>query len=547
MGGEAAIQSWFVSLWKTKTSSEPEIAIIGILAFEVVSLMSKLVSLWHCLSDNQINRLREELIKSIGIKKLVSDSDDFLIELVIAEIIENLGYVARSVSIHGKGTVASVYHHLETVFSDPIENSGNWYGWNYRLKKMERKVKKMERFIAVTGQLHQELEVLSELEQTFRRMQVNPAVNKLKLLEFQQKVVWQRQEVKHLCEMSPWNRTYDYIVRLLSRSIFTILARIKHLFGTKQMKPIEEKSDNFGYGLHNDCLPHANSISVLMHSTVYPSANNPSVFLSGHLKRSISKSGYISDKVNRTKNKQQQAPYLSSASLHQKQLWSKSKHFTHVGPFKGCLIAETDSPILQSCSGFHSKHLSEREVVTNGFVFSSNHFDPKLSLFNSKHRLLNAPPSTLGAAALALHYANIIILIEKIACSPHLVGLDMRDDLYNMLTTNLKGALRERLKSCTETGLDASLAIEWNVTLGSMLEWLSPLAHNMIRWQSERNFERQHAVSRTNVLLVQTLFFANQGKAEAAITELLVGLSYVCRYGREYNRKALWKSAGTKS
>lgn len=42
-------------------------------------------------------------------------------------------------------------------------------------------------------------------------------------------------------------------------------------------------------------------------------------------------------------------------------------------------------------------------------------------------------------------------------------------------------------------------------------------------------------------------FFANQGKAEAAITELLVGLSYVCRYGREHNRKPLWKSAGTKS
>lgn len=49
----------------------------------------------------------------------------------------------------------------------------------------------------------------------------------------------------------------------------------------------------------------------------------------------------------------------------------------------------------------------------------------------------------------------------------------------------------------------------------------------MIRWQSEHNFEQQQVVARTNVLLLQTLYFADLVKTELAITELLVGLNYI--------------------
>jgi hypothetical protein len=57
----------------------------------------------------------------------------------------------------------------------------------------------------------------------------------------------------------------------------------------------------------------------------------------------------------------------------------------------------------------------------------------------------------------------------------------------------------------------------------------------MIRWQSERNFEQHQIVKRTNVLLLQTLYFADRGKTETAICELLVGLNYICRYEHQQN------------
>jgi hypothetical protein len=156
---------------------------------------------------------------------------------------------------------------------------------------------------------------------------------------------------------------------------------------------------------------------------------------------------------------------------------------------------------------------------------------------------LDAPPDTLGAAALALHYANVVIVIEKLVASPHLIGLDARDDMYNMLPASVRAALRERLKpyskSLSLAIYDTVLAGQWNVAMAGILEWLAPLAHNMIRWQSERSFEQQTMVSRTHVLLVQALYFANQQKTEATITELLVGLNYIWRFGREVNAQAL--------
>lgn len=160
------------------------------------------------------------------------------------------------------------------------------------------------------------------------------------------------------------------------------------------------------------------------------------------------------------------------------------------------------------------------------------------SRFGPKSRLpLHAPPSTVGGSALAMHYANVIIVIEKLLRYPHLVGEEARDDLYQMLPTSLRVLLKASLKTyAKELAIyDAPLAHDWKERLDGILRWLAPLAHNMIRWQSERNFEQQQIVSRANVLLVQTIYFAEREKTEAAICELLVGLNYICRYEHQQN------------
>jgi hypothetical protein len=65
------------------------------------------------------------------------------------------------------------------------------------------------------------------------------------------------------------------------------------------------------------------------------------------------------------------------------------------------------------------------------------------------------------------------------------------------------------------------------------------MAHNMIRWQSEHNFEQQQVVARTNILLLQTLYFADVVKTESAITELLVGLNYIAGLEQEMKSNSM--------
>jgi Protein of unknown function (DUF668)/Domain of unknown function (DUF3475) len=193
-----------------------------------------------------------------------------------------------------------------------------------------------------------------------------------------------------------------------------------------------------------------------------------------------------------------------------------------------------DMPAIESIPKFGSSHLLPNKIVRSCDFFESN------------KKALVPPPMTLGASALATHCANLITSIEKMIRTPRSIGADTRDDMYAMLTTSIRRKLRERLSGVQwgpEAVSDASLATEWKCALHSIIGWLGPMAHATVRWQTERSFEQRRSAtgSKANVLLIQTLHFANREKVEAAIVELLVGINYVWRFEKEmeYPRELL--------
>ncbi|AQK95755.1 Os05g0406600-like protein, partial [Zea mays] len=95
------------------------------------------------------------------------------------------------------------------------------------------------------------------------------------------------------------------------------------------------------------------------------------------------------------------------------------------------LVAADSGPVLQSSLSDGSGSISRK----------ARRFGPK-SIVTSL-----APASTVGGSALALHYANIVIVIEKLLRYPHLVGEEARDELYQMLPRSLKLALRRSLRA----------------------------------------------------------------------------------------------------
>lgn len=545
------MESWFHNLWRTsqKHDTVPEKPVIGVLAFEVANLMSKLVHLWQSLADKQVKKMRELISGSVGIKKLVSDDEDYVVRLISAEMIDNLGNVARAVVRLGKKCLDPSLNNLEKVFDDLIKFGGDIYGLELAWKKMEQTVKKMQKLISINSNLFREWEALSDLEQTLRRMSSCSESDSKDLLEYQKKIAWKQREVKHLQEKSLWNKTYVDMVMLMTRSVFTIFIRIKHVFGLGHREETMKVTDS--KPSHSDYLHRAQSVSAapLQSSSVHPSESSIPRFSSGPLLKKLTVHPGPLPKAHEKYNSY--SGPIGGRSTKSGPIHRANKVLnSYSGPLVQTSLAHSGPSSKRSIFGLklwhnrkNSSTLDEKLALSKPDQLpEAETLTAQLDLLNFKSRLLDAPPETLGAAALALHYANVIFVIEKLVASPHLIGHDARDDLYYMLPSSIRASIRARLKPFSKvmdsSVKDTALAREWNEAMTRILEWLAPLAHNTVKWQSERSYEQQGLSSRGNVLLVQTLHFVNQEKAEAIITELLVGLNYVWRFGREISAEA---------
>ncbi|KAJ4954262.1 hypothetical protein NE237_011045 [Protea cynaroides] len=581
---------------KKKNNKKPEKKeTIGILSFEVANVMSKTVHLHKSLSDHEISKLKNEIIKSEGVRKLVYSEESYLLQLAVAEKLDDLNRVAAVVSRLGKRCNEPALQGFEHVYADITAGVIDVRELGFLVKDMEGMIRKMERYVTSTSNLYNEMEVLNELEHSTKKFQKTKCEESRRA--FEQKAIWQWRDVRHLKDVSLWNQSYDKILGLLARTVCTIYARVCIVFreyllrpghsvlgtefstGKECSSPTQDQSGQLSGQMDarrhfkpvSELLQHVSSKSsayksgpserpagetkmanakprpVLQRSEVF--SLRPIERAAGETKMENAKPRLISQRsevfsfrgqnfivpcgANPGKLFLECLNLSSSASMQD----DDSEHEDHSSQSSGCYSAEDGLRKEQPYrSGFSSR--VEMGVTLSGDQGQSKCSLPRGSPFGPKSTLmLYAPPSSVGGSALALHYANVIIVIEKLLRYPHLVGEEARDNLYQMLPMSLRMSLRMNLKSYAKNLAiyDASLAHDWKEKLDKILKWLAPLAHSMIRWQTERNFEQQQIITRTNVLLLQTLYFSDREKTEAAICELLVGLNYICRYEHQQN------------
>ncbi|GAB4843210.1 hypothetical protein Ancab_013176 [Ancistrocladus abbreviatus] len=539
---------------------------IGILSFEVANVMSKIIHLHKSLLDQEISKLKNEIIKTEGVKKLVSSDESYLLELAFAEKLDDLSGVAEVVSRLGKKCSEPALQGFEHVYGDVVNGVIDVRELGFLVKDMEGMIRKMERYVGATSNLYCEMEVLNELEQATKKFQVSQ--NEESRRAFEQKLMWQKQDVRHLKNVSLWNQTFDKIVEFMARTVCTIYARICVAFGDKNVILRRNYSESIVSGLQlsvgggsgcpsmkENCIPSNGKVDM-QHDL-----HSKNRFRSTSIER-VEKTVSVVRPVLALQRHEldvfQQdfvvpcSPSPGRIFLECLSLGSSASRFDEddidyhdpSSQLSGsCSIGNAmkrERPIQSGC--FNLAQISVPCTVSQGQLNGSIN----TSRFGSKSRLsMHATPSSVGGSALALHYANVIIVVEKLLRYPHLVGEEARDDLYQMLPTSLRKSLRTNLKSYFKNLAiyDAPLAHDWKVNMDGVLKWLAPLAHNMIRWQSERSVEQQQIVKRTNVLLLQTLYFADREKTEAAICELLVGLNYICRY--EHQQNTLLDCAGS--
>ncbi|KAI3911717.1 hypothetical protein MKX01_029478 [Papaver californicum] len=540
---------------------------IGILSFEVANIMSKTVYLHKSLTDQEISKLKNEILNSEGVKTVVSSDELYSIELVIAEKLDDLNHVASVISRLGKKCTESALQGFEHVYADIMTGVIDVKELGFLVKDMDGMIRKMERFVNATSSLYNEMQVLNELEQASKKFQLTQHEETQRAYE--QKLIWQGQDVRHLRDISLWNQTYDKIVALLVRTVCTIYARICAVFGDSVSRSDVSNllalgsEFSFGGAVGGSVSPSiqgqsgGSQHSQMIHDPSQPASRKTTVQNSGQIKRVPVEIKGTHSRATPTK--------LGDPTFHPEYSnfpcgSSPGRLFMDCLSLSSSASAELDDEVENVCQD-NDRALGIRSGSINGlgrdqtyFSGCSNRVDfgvpsggdqrqPKFIMTNRaqfvlKSRLtVNAPPSTIGGSALALHYANVIIVIEKFLRYPHLVGEEARDDLYQMLPESLRKSLKTNLKSYFKNMAiyDAPLAHDWKEKLDKMLAWFSPLAHNMIRWQTERNLEQQQIITRTNVLLLQTLYFADREKTEAAICQLLVGLNYICRYEHQQN------------
>lgn len=528
---------------------------IGILSFEVANVMSKLVHLRKSVSDDEIWKLKNETIKSEGVNKLVSSDESYLLGLAFAERIDDLNRIAEVVSRLGKKCTEPALLGFEHVFGDLTTGKLLVQDLGFLVKDMDSMIRKMERFVAATANLYAQLEVLNDLEQATHKFHFNH--NHESRRAFDQKLSWQRQDVSHLKNLSLWNQTYDKVVELLARTVCTLYARICVAFGCSDGGILNRNSSSSrsvvqGHSAASSTFSTAAGVKTTTRPCLMPVDRLNSLPIGRrerrpppNLKAQFSLQNGELDSIHPCPDLVypcapspgrifMECLSISSSSSRvddDEDDYSCSAEHIHVSKdhvLNGMNKEHPDCLLYSSQVGFH-RHNGDRGQL---------HSPVNASSFAPKSRLAtHATPSTLGGSALALHYANVIIVIEKLLHYPHLVGEEARDDLYQMLPSSLRKSLRMSLKSHFKNIaiFDGALAHDWKENLHQILKWLAPLAHNMIRWQSERNFEQQQIVTRTNALLLQTLYFADREKTESAICDLLVGLNYICRYEHQQN------------
>ena len=455
---------------------------LGILTFDVAKTMSRLVSLYKSLSDDQLLKLRKEIMRSKGVAYLNSKDEGFLLNLAYSERLEDLNQVAITVARFGQKCSDLGLNRFDLIYSDLKLGVIDLGKLEYNTKHVLKIIERMEKSISATANLHAALESLAELEASERKIErwkntIGP--KQISNLEYiKQKIVVQRKQVQHYRETSLWYKGFDKSVGHMARIVCVVYARICSVFE-----------------------PYISDLPFF--------SNNSNLRLvSNHNKR---QNFWIrQDDENEYEDPDKnEKPNSKSGPVPNNNKRFKVRFFSH-GLNPSSQDREIESTTIQR----------NREATMTNY----NH-----------HVFALAPPHTVGGSGLSLRYANVIICAEQCLYAPATIGGEAREALYEMLPARLKGTVRAKLKSNRLKRDDEdcdghSLAEGWRDALEEIVGWLVPLAHDTITWQAERNMERQKFDWKPRVLLLQTLHYSDLEKTEAAIVEVLVGLSCIYRF-----------------
>ncbi|GJX34337.1 putative ribulose bisphosphate carboxylase/oxygenase activase 1, chloroplastic-like protein isoform X1 [Tanacetum coccineum] len=432
--------------FKGSPHEEPTNNHLGILAFEAARTISRLLNLHKSLSEQEILKLRKEIFKSRGVAYLNSDDEGYLLKLACAEKIEDLDKAAIVVDRLGRKCSDVMLNGFDLIYADIKSGSSDIRKFEYGSSDTKKKIRKLKRFLSTTLGLYGSMQSSSGSHETFEKKSNSPVPSK-NMINFpiiEWRISPPRKTTCDVRKTNLWTQPFEKVVRLMSRIVCVLYARICMVFG-----------------------PHVPDLPTVYRNTQKQVMNTFSEFW---IIQSKYENYFCGPRLIRTKSKKK-------------------------------LV----------------KFYSRKMIPTGGASTTVFHI---------------AGPNTVGGSRLQILYANLIMMAEENMTRKKLRE-DVRDEMYRMLPEDLKVTvkmkirkLKDSVQQTSQLGNNSEKG-KMKDTLRRIFMWLSPMATNTLLWQRERRVEMTNSDARPPVLLLQTLHFADKEKTEAAIVEVLVGLSFI--------------------
>ncbi|XP_071737779.1 protein PSK SIMULATOR 1 [Rutidosis leptorrhynchoides] len=221
------VSSGFVSGASTKGNK------ITILSFEVANTIVKGANLMQSLSKDNIKHLKEVVLPSEGVQRLISKDMDELLRIAAADKREELKIFSGEVVRFGNRCKDPQWHNLDRYF----EKLGLELVPQKQLKEeAETVMEHLKILVQYTAELYHEMHALDRVEQDFRRKQLeeeNPNIpprgDSLAILRAELKS--QKKHVRSLQKKSLWSKILEEVMEQLVDIVHFLHMEIHNAFG----------------------------------------------------------------------------------------------------------------------------------------------------------------------------------------------------------------------------------------------------------------------------------------------------------------------------
>ncbi|KAJ4806305.1 Ikzf5 (DUF668) [Rhynchospora pubera] len=205
---------------------------ISILAFEVANTIAKATTLWKSFSDENIRVLKEDVLKSEGVRLLVSSDEKELLGIAAADKRDELAHFSKEVIRFGDLCKDPVWHNLGRYFQ---KLDSDFASQDLSKAELDAAVHQLIDLAHNTSELYHELHALDRFEQDyhrkFREEKVFRGARKESLMILLSELKRQRKHVKGLKKKSLWSRNLEEVVEKLVDIVVFLHKQIRDAFG----------------------------------------------------------------------------------------------------------------------------------------------------------------------------------------------------------------------------------------------------------------------------------------------------------------------------